>query len=120
MCYKWENGIEPAAMVLSTKLRKSVTHAHARPNWLTQRLKNGIFTLLDTMNFSSTKNPLVIVNQVHAIYTQRMPHFMVSASIGTPPGSMQDTPIFNTGSGDDIASSFSVAHRLATSLCSDY
>lgn len=59
------------------------------PEWLTPRLKNGIFTLPNIMDLSITNNPLDIVDQVHTTYTLRLPYYMVSASIEIFSRSMQ-------------------------------
>lgn len=59
--------------------------------------------LHNTIYSATTKNPLEIVGWVHKIYTLRLPHNMVSSSIGTSLSFMRaTTDKLDTGSVYDI------------------
>lgn len=64
------------------------------------KTQDGIFLLPHTMNSSTTSNCLKVVNRVHTIYSLRLPHYTVLASLGISLRSMRNiTVILDTSSG---------------------
>lgn len=79
---------------------KNLRNSHSRPSRVNPRLVKEILMLSITVKSSRPNNLLPVVYQVRTIYTPRLPHYMVSASIGAFPTSMRaKTIMLDGGSG---------------------
>lgn len=78
--------IIPAAMLKGAELgNPSLT---ITPH-LISKLKIGIFMLPNTMDGSKTSSPLEVVDSFQTMLALKLPHYMMSVSIGTSSRSMQ-------------------------------
>lgn len=77
--------------------------------------------LRNTLISSTAINLFEIVNRVHITYTQRLPHNLMSTSIGIALNSMRATTVmFDTGSGRKIIRYSKVVLARQRHLFSDY